>query len=220
MTRYDQEQIDQIYARLTAGPIPDGPFDGGLFFPKGQRRTLSEIVGFAGLAVELKSVKLELLGSALWKGKVFYRDDWLLRNRIETPCCSSPLSKATCLRFRRSPRTDETSGSCFLPALLRPACSTPGASPSSSILLHGRAAGVPPAPRLSGRQERFAGARRNPHGAARVLSRRAYIGKVFLLNFTLYNAEVAERDGAAFTQTRRKEDCCGTQSRKVQTASN
>ena len=51
---------------------------------------------------------------------------------------------------------------------------------------------------------------------------RAYIGKVFLLNFTLYNAEVAERDGAAFTKSAEvKEDCWqGTQSRKVQTASN
>ncbi len=35
---FDQEQIDQIYARLTAGPIPDGPFDGDLFFPKGIER--------------------------------------------------------------------------------------------------------------------------------------------------------------------------------------
>src|SRR5690348_14419314 len=33
--RFDQEQIDQIYARLTAGPIPDGAYNGDLFFPKG-----------------------------------------------------------------------------------------------------------------------------------------------------------------------------------------
>jgi len=30
-----QEQVDQIYARLTAGAIPDGPYDGQAFFPKG-----------------------------------------------------------------------------------------------------------------------------------------------------------------------------------------
>ena len=43
----DQEQVDQIYARLTAGPIPDGPFDGTLFFPRGGsgKLRLSEIVG-------------------------------------------------------------------------------------------------------------------------------------------------------------------------------
>src|SRR5712692_6588362 len=68
---YDQEQIDQIYARLTAGPIPDGPFDGDLFFPKGSSGEvrLAEIVGgIPGLAVELKSGMLERLGAALWKG--------------------------------------------------------------------------------------------------------------------------------------------------------
>ena len=31
-----QEQVDQIYGRLTAGPIPDGQYLGGLFF--GARR--------------------------------------------------------------------------------------------------------------------------------------------------------------------------------------
>jgi len=31
----DQEQIDQIYARLTAGPIPDGAFDGQILMPRG-----------------------------------------------------------------------------------------------------------------------------------------------------------------------------------------
>ena len=35
LSTLDQEQIDQIYARLTAGPIPDGAFDGDLFFPRG-----------------------------------------------------------------------------------------------------------------------------------------------------------------------------------------
>src|SRR3546814_98759 len=33
---FDQEQLDQIYARLSAGPIPDGAFDGDLVFPKGR----------------------------------------------------------------------------------------------------------------------------------------------------------------------------------------
>ena len=42
-----QEQVDQIYARLTAGPIPDGVYDGQMFFPKGssERARLAEIVG-------------------------------------------------------------------------------------------------------------------------------------------------------------------------------
>jgi hypothetical protein len=30
----EQEQLDQIYARLTAGPIPDGAFDGRILLPR------------------------------------------------------------------------------------------------------------------------------------------------------------------------------------------
>src|SRR4030095_12729167 len=47
LKEYDQEQIDQIYARLTAGPIPDGAYEGDLFFPKGisGERRIREIVG-------------------------------------------------------------------------------------------------------------------------------------------------------------------------------
>jgi hypothetical protein len=46
---------------------------------------------------------------------------------------------------------------------------------------------------------------------------RAYLDKVFGLNFTLYNKEVAERDGEAFLKTGQvKEDCwTGTQKRVV-----
>src|SRR3546814_8970037 len=91
---FDQEQLDQIYARLSAGPIPDGAFDGDLVFPKGQSgdHRLSEIVGgLGGMAVEWKTLKLEELGRALWKGKVFYRDQRLLRNRIEDTRLLQPL---------------------------------------------------------------------------------------------------------------------------------
>ena len=30
-----QEEVDQLYGRLTAGPIPDGPYLGDLFFARG-----------------------------------------------------------------------------------------------------------------------------------------------------------------------------------------
>ena len=44
---------------------------------------------------------------------------------------------------------------------------------------------------------------------------RAYAGKVFLLNFMLYNKSIAERDGPAFANTgKAAEDCWpGTQAR-------
>jgi hypothetical protein len=83
----NQEQVDQIYARLTAGPIPDGPFEGDLFFPGGSsgKLRLSEIAGggLRGLLVNVGGKKLDLIGETLWKGKVFYRSERLLRNRIE-----------------------------------------------------------------------------------------------------------------------------------------
>src|SRR5260370_24760857 len=82
----DQEKIDQIYARLTAGPIPDGAYDGDLSFPKGisGSKRLGEVVGGAkGWAANLELDKLTLLGRQLWKGKVFYRHQRVLRNRID-----------------------------------------------------------------------------------------------------------------------------------------
>jgi hypothetical protein len=44
---------------------------------------------------------------------------------------------------------------------------------------------------------------------------RAYLDKIFLLNFTLYNEEMAKRDGEAFTKTGQvNQDCwTGTQQR-------
>ena len=83
---YDQEQVDQIYARLTAGPIPDGAYDGDLFFPKGSSgyvRAAEIAGGLKGLAIQLQAEKLKLLGEVLWKGKVFYRNERVLRNRMD-----------------------------------------------------------------------------------------------------------------------------------------
>jgi hypothetical protein len=81
-----QEQVDQIYARLPAGPIPDGVFHGGLFFPKGEEEysRLGELVGgIVGRKVDIATSKLEFFAARLWKGKVFDRDDLVLRNLVE-----------------------------------------------------------------------------------------------------------------------------------------
>ncbi|WP_291994961.1 hypothetical protein [Candidatus Accumulibacter sp. ACC003] len=82
----DEEQIEQIYARLTAGPIPDGAFEGRILLPRGSsgKFRLSELVGgFAGTALHLKGLVIEEVGEVLWRGKVFFRDERVLRNRIE-----------------------------------------------------------------------------------------------------------------------------------------
>lgn len=56
----DQEQLDQLYARLSAGPIPDGAFDGRILLPRGGsgKFRVAEIVGgFGGLALACASLR-------------------------------------------------------------------------------------------------------------------------------------------------------------------
>ena len=82
----DQEQLDQIYGRLTAGSIPDGVYNGEFFFPRGEsgHRRISEIMGrnLKGAIVNVKMAKLEHLGDAMWKGKVFDRNQRVSRSRV------------------------------------------------------------------------------------------------------------------------------------------
>ena len=97
-TGLSQEEVDQVYARISAGPIPDGVYDGDLFFPGGAdgKSRMAEIIGgrlraheFApeghsafdgirnrvkGRIADFKVAQLENLGRALWTGKVFYRN--------------------------------------------------------------------------------------------------------------------------------------------------
>ncbi|MEO5822087.1 MAG: hypothetical protein ABIT71_16405, partial [Vicinamibacteraceae bacterium] len=82
----DQAQVDQIYQRLDSGPIPDGPFRGDLFFPRGTKSDirLGELSGVPrDTLAELAVVRVEALGKALWRGKMFFREEGALRNRIE-----------------------------------------------------------------------------------------------------------------------------------------
>ena len=86
LAKLDQEQLDQLYGRLAAGPIPDGAFEGRILLPRGEsgKFRLTEIVGgFTGTLLHLKGLLIEDVGEALWRGKVFFRDERVLRNRIE-----------------------------------------------------------------------------------------------------------------------------------------
>ncbi len=215
----DQEQVDQIYARLTAGPIPDGAFDGGLFFPKGasgQRRLTEILGGLPGLAAELKTTKLELLGKTLWKGKVFYREKRLLRNRIEDTVLLKPLIDGDLNTIEKINVGGKEAWLLF-PAKLYCGQSLLDARRESIIIDYAYSDELP------GYRERpdFLAGR---HGLMvrdeiRMVRPgfylgRAYAGKAFLLSFTLYNKEIAERDGPAFMKTGQvKQDCwTGTQS--------
>jgi hypothetical protein len=81
-----QDQVDQLYLRLSSGPIPDGPFRGDLFFPRdgnGRARIRDVADPALPLAAHVAALRVEHLGRALWKGKVFFRSQGILRNRVE-----------------------------------------------------------------------------------------------------------------------------------------
>lgn len=219
----DQEQVDQIYARLSAGPIPDGAFEGDLFFPKGSggKSRLSEIAGggLKGLAVNLKIRKLDLVGETLWKGKVFYRDQRVLRNRIEDLAALKPVIDGD---LRDIPKIEVNGRDAWL---LFPAKLYCGQS-----LLDGRRESIiidyAFTDEIDGYREQpdFLAGRRGfkVRDEIRMVRPgfylgRAHLDRAFALNFTLYNEAIARRDGEAFLKTGSSaEDCwSGTQQRVV-----
>ena len=227
-----QEQIDQIYGRLTAGPIPDGPFVGDLFFPKGDSldSRLGEILGgIKGRLADAEVKKLEFLGRSLWKGKVFYRDERVLRNYIEDLTILKPLlgddtdDILTTTIDRRSwlrvfaPKTDVW---LLFPAKLYCGQSLVDSRRESIIIDYAYNDELPNYRRqpdaLAGRKGL------NVRDEIRMIRPglylgRAYINRVFLLNFTLYSAEIDATEGEAFRQTGQSaEDCWpGEQQRTV-----
>jgi hypothetical protein len=219
---FDQEQIDQIYARLTAGPIPDGPYDGGLFFPKGisgDKRIAEIIGGLPGLAAQVKTEKLELLGKHLWRGKVFYRDERVLRNRIDDTTLLKPLIDGDLSTIPKITVNGKEQWLMF-PARLYCGQSLLDSRRESVIIDYFYT------DEISGYRERpdYLAGRRGLQVRDEIRMvrpgfylGRAYLGKIFLLNFTLYNKEIASRDGDAFVKTGRvKEECWpGTQQRAV-----
>jgi hypothetical protein len=219
---FDQEQIDQIYVRLTAGPIPDGAYDGDLFFPKGLsgRKRFAEIVGgLPGLAVELKADKLEVLGKHLWRGKVFYRDERVLRNRIDDTALLKPLIDGDLATIPKATVSGKDQWLMF-PARLYCGQSLLDSRRESVIIDYFYTDEIP------GYRERpdYLAGRRGLQVRDEIRMvrpgfylGRAYLGKVFLLNFTLESKEVARRDGEAFVKTGQvREDCWpGTQQRRV-----
>lgn len=217
----DQEQLDQLYARLTAGPIPDGAFDGRILLPRGGsgKFRLSEIVGgFTGLGLHLKGLVLEDVGEALWRGKVFYRQEGVLRNRIED---LGVLKKMGLVQG--DPKKMDFNGKqtwLLFPAKLYCGQSLLDARRESIIIDYFFTDEIP------GYQENpdyLAGRRglrvRDEIRMIRpgLYLGRAYLDKGFALNFTLYNKDMDAQGRDAFVKTGQvQEDCWpGTQARKV-----
>jgi hypothetical protein len=219
-----QEEIDQIYARLSAGPIPGGPFQGDLFFARGDslRTRLDEILGgiggrLAGTKVEL----LETLGRTLWKGKLFDRDQRVLRNYVEDfKPIGELIDDPSALATAKVPRGGMLGR--FLPEttvwLLFPAKLHCGQS-----LLDGRRESViidylynDEIEGYQVRPDSLAG-----RGGLRVRDEirmirpgfylgRAYANRMFLLNFTLYNPELADAGAEAFARGEPLAEDCWT----------
>jgi hypothetical protein len=86
LKEFTQAQLDQIYQRLSPGAIPDGPFRGDLFFPRGASRhqRIGDVAPSLPTRLSaLKVLPLERLGRVFWKGKVFFKSEGILRNRVE-----------------------------------------------------------------------------------------------------------------------------------------
>lgn len=209
-----QEEIDQIYGRLTAGPIPDGAHQGTLFFARGDslRQRLDEVLG--GVPGRIAGRKLDLLeriGGSLWKGKMFDRDEGTLRNFIE--------DLAVLELIIDEPDTVPTAivprGGGLLGALV----------PNTEVWMLFPAKVYCGQSLVDGRRESIVvdyafadeieGYRPSPDGLAgrkgldirdeiRMIRPgfylgRAYMNRAFLLNFTLYDPQVAEGEAEAFT---------------------
>jgi hypothetical protein len=226
-----QEHVDQIYGRITAGQIPDGQCLGNLFFARGEtlRTRLEEIIGgiegrLAGANVDL----LETVGRSMWKGKVFDRNQRTLRNMIEDLALLRGLvDDANTVPTTTIPRTGALGR--FIPRdnvwLLFPAKVYCGQS-----LLDARRESIIVDYNYN---DDIEGYRKSPdslagRGGLRIRDEirmirpglylgRAYANRAFLLNFTLYNPDVAERGEAAFVGgTAASEDCWpGEQARKT-----
>lgn len=189
-----QEQVDQVYKRLTSGPIPDGPFRGDLFFPRDRnhRARIRELADPAlPLAAHIAALRAERLGRMLWRGKAFFRSQGILRNRIEDLAILRPI-------IRNSDTIPKLSFDGKTTWLLFPAAVSCGPSrfdaTRTSVLIDyaqgSKIEGYRPVP------DRLAG----PDGLnifdeIRIVRRglylgRSYFGKPFALNFTLLDPTI------------------------------
>jgi len=211
----DQEKVDQIYARLTAGPIPDGAYDGDLFFPNGPTglKRLGEIVGgIKGYGADLESKKLEILGRALWKGKVFYRDQRVLRNRIDDlNAFKDFFPDSADQQELEAAKAHPTAENQYFPAKLYCGQSLMDSRRESVIIDYAFTDELPGyrkvPDKLAGREGLIVRDEIRMVRPGFYLGR-AYMAGTFILNFTLYNKAVADQGSAAFLNgTRPAEDC-------------
>lgn len=224
LAKLDQEQLDQLYGRLAAGPIPDGAFDGRILLPRGEsgKFRLTELVGgFTGTLLHLKGLVIEDVGEALWRGKVFFRDERVLRNRIND---LSVLKKVGLVEGEPKKMTYAGKETWLLfPAKLYCGQSLLDARRESIIIDYFFTDEIP------GYQESpdyLAGRRglkvRDEIRMIRpgLYLGRAYLDKAFALNFTLYDKATDDKAREEFIKTGTVQQDCwpGTQQRQAAAA--
>ncbi len=219
-----QEEIDQIYARLTAGPIPDGLLRGDLFFERGEdglQTRLAEILGggLGGKAANAKIKKLEEVGKTIWKGKRFYRDTRVLRNVIEDFVILRPLiedeSKVEKVEIDRtgllSVIIPKTTAWLLFPAKLYCGQSLLDGRRESTIIDYAYSHDLPG---YMDKPDALAGrgglAIRDEIRMVRpgFYLGRAYANRVFLLNFTVHDPETMTNGLQAFLDGKAVEEDC------------
>ena len=209
-----QEQVDQIYARLTAGPIPDGVYDGQMFFPKGssERARLAEIVGggIKGFVVDRKAATLEHIGEFIWKGKVFYRNEGVLRNRIDDLLALRPIVGPNVEKIQKLD-VDGKDAWLLFPAKLYCGQSLLDGRRESVIIDYAFTDDLPGYREmpdvLAGREGLEIRDEIRMVRPGFYLGR-AYMKKVFALNFSLYNKAVADKESPSFVSVGTvNEDC-------------
>jgi hypothetical protein len=215
LEKMSQEQVDQVYARLTAGPIPDGPYEGTFFFAQGGGlpRIGEQLGGLKGQAVGLKLQLLELVGQKIWKGKVFYRQERVLRNMIDRRATVNAFLARQKVEAANLRSIDFQGNQAYLLFPARLYC--------GQSLLDGRRESViidyaftdeipgyePAVDALGGREGTQIRDEIRMVRPGFYLGR-AYLSRVFALNFTLRNAEVEKAGRDAFLATGRIEEDC------------
>ena len=225
-----QEQIDQIYGRLTAGPIPDGQYLGDLFFARGEnlRSRLEEIVGgIEGRVISVNIGLLENVGRMIWKGKDIKRDQRILRNMIDdfavldlvvdnpdsVPKTTIPRDGRFAVSFRRDEVFLLFPGKDLLRTEPLGCAARVG---HRRLRLQRRDRRLSQKPGFARRPRRPAHSRRNPHGAARPLSRPRLCEPLVPAELHALQRRRRRRDGPAFARGDAiAEDCWPGEQRRI-----